>query len=346
MKSFEQLSHRVQINKLRKLAQEVAKRYPVEPESISLLQYEDNAVFKLTETGGESYILRISAPDGYSEVEQMSEITWLNALNRETDVIVPQPVATSDGQPLVIVSDSRWGVKPRVCVLFRWIPGSLPNKKLTPTLVEQMGQVTAKLHNHAESFAPAGKFVRPDWGWERLFGADSVFASDKAGRHLTSDETDIFAQAGDRIRDALKNQGKDRSRYGLIHSDLHRGNVLVHEGSVRVIDFDDCGWSYYLLDVATMLSSLYRMLQNDLPKYSTLKEAYLKGYTSVRALPPDWDESLGVFLVMRDMVIVNFILSSENEQVMSWGIDRVKGIIPQVGAFLKHGRYVGHEIYA
>ena len=47
-----------------------------------------------------------------------------------------------------------------------------------------------------------------------------------------------------------------RTATGLIHADLHYENFLFHDGVARAIDFDDCGWGFYLYDVAVTLWEL------------------------------------------------------------------------------------------
>jgi Ser/Thr protein kinase RdoA (MazF antagonist) len=38
----------------------------------------------------------------------------------------------------------------------------------------------------------------------------------------------------------------------------------VHKGGIGVIDFDDCGSSYFLFDIATVLDSFQRRLAKGL----------------------------------------------------------------------------------
>jgi len=45
-------------------------------------------------------------------------------------------------------------------------------------------------------------------------------------------------------------------RPGLIHADLHLGNALFWSDEVRVIDFDDCGFGYWLYDIAFALKQV------------------------------------------------------------------------------------------
>ena len=42
----------------------------------------------------------------------------------------------------------------------------------------------------------------------------------------------------------------------MIHKDLEPDNTVLHAGEVHAIDFADCGWGYYLYDVAASLLPL------------------------------------------------------------------------------------------
>jgi len=325
---FEALTHHGQARRLRPLAVAALRDYPIQAARIALLHYEDNAVYRVTTAVDERFILRVGAAEGHGVAEQRAELRWLAALGHDTDLAVPPPVPTTRGAPLTLV-DGGGVPEPRPCVLFRWVPGRPPTGTVRPEVVARIGAVTAQLHRHAEHFVPPPDFVRPSWGWERLFGASSALA----GASLSARERGIVIATGARVREDLDALGTGARVWGLTHADLHRGNVLIDQGRVGVIDFDDCGWGYYLLDVATFLSSLRRVV-SDTSTYAALRTAYVAGYVEVRALPALLDAHLRTFAVLRDMVIVNFILGSTNAQVQHWGPARVAGIMHDLERYL------------
>ena len=50
------------------------------------------------------------------------ELEWLDAITRDTDLVVPKPIATREGELLTVATTP--GVpEPRVCALFRWVKG-------------------------------------------------------------------------------------------------------------------------------------------------------------------------------------------------------------------------------
>ena len=122
MRPFEALTYSGQMRRLRHLVDMVLPHYSICDAKITLLQYEDNAVYRIAARSGEQFVLRINAAGGHTAAEQLSEVQWLTALHHETGLLVPEPVQTVDGEFLITVEAIGVPV-PRHCVLFRWIAG-------------------------------------------------------------------------------------------------------------------------------------------------------------------------------------------------------------------------------
>jgi Ser/Thr protein kinase RdoA (MazF antagonist) len=106
-----------------------------------------------------------------------------------------------------------------------------------------------------------------------------------------------FDQVASGMRRVMTHLGEDADSFGLIHADLHLGNALFWRGEVRVIDFDDCGFGYWLYDIAVALWELrYR---ND---YEDFRSALIEGYTQHRPLPGDLTH-LDDFIAAREVAI-------------------------------------------
>ncbi|MEA2421467.1 MAG: hypothetical protein QOF55_566, partial [Thermoleophilaceae bacterium] len=123
--------------------------------------------------------------------------------------------------------------------------------------------------------------------------------------------------------------------------DLHSENlVLGADGEIAVIDFDDCGFGHYMLDVATVLASMYRRGRDRPGAYRRFAHRYLGGYERERALPEAFGQ-LEAFLIMRDMVILNFVTHSRNPTVAEWGPGRARGIVDEMRRHLDGRPYPG-----
>ncbi len=170
MQPFETLSYEEQLQCLQPLVESVLQQYGLDEARYALLQYEDNAVYRVTARTGADFVLRVNSLNGHCLAAQRSEMQWLLALRRESGLRVPEPLSNRAGD-LVTLGTALSVPEPRPCVLLSWLPGELPAADIEPVVVERIGAFTAQLHRHAELFVLPVGFVRPAWDWERLFGA-------------------------------------------------------------------------------------------------------------------------------------------------------------------------------
>jgi Ser/Thr protein kinase RdoA (MazF antagonist) len=262
-----------------------------------------NHTFRLETPSGERYLLRICHPRRTAPEDVRSELQWLIALRRDTGVGVPEPVENREGVLVTVVSDE--GVpQPRLCVLYRWLPGRfLSPRTLTASHLFQVGELIACLQNHAAQWKPPAGFTRRRVDNLNPLRQDrddrfEAAVADRAVREVAAvgrpDEGAVVATAIRRIWATLQDLGEGPEVFGLIHGDLHQGNYLFHHGGVGAIDFDDCGYGHWLYDLAVTLSGLRRH-----PDSPTLREALLAGYRRHRALSADQEQCLGAFLALR-----------------------------------------------
>src|SRR5262249_48959629 len=81
----------------------------------------------------------------------------------------------------------------------------------------------------------------------------------------------------------------------LVHADIRLANLMVDDAhQVRVIDFDDCGWSWFMYDFATTISFI-----EDHPAVPELRAAWLEGYRSVAPLAAADEAELDTFVLLR-----------------------------------------------
>lgn len=95
--------------------------------------------------------------------------------------------------------------------------------------------------------------------------------------------------------------------YGLIHADLHYGNVFFTESGIAAIDFDDLGFAHFAYDQAVTLTTYRRD-----KRYEHLREAYGEGYEKVRPLPKDWRERVEIFMAARLIFMVDWFFTRDD----------------------------------
>ncbi len=220
------------------------------------------------------------------------ELEWLDAITRDTDLVVPKPIATREGELLTVASTS--GIpEPRVCALFRWVKGRFCGQRdLTGGHLERVGRLMGRLHCHAAGFVPPPGFTRMRWDAGGLLGGVNGGTIDLAKAMLDPQRLAIVDRAESITRSAMAQLGEDSSVFGLIHGDLHQMNYVFLKGEARALDFDDCGWGYFLGDMGATLGPLVSRTD-----FASLRAAFLHGYRSVRPLDAGHERMLTSFLI-------------------------------------------------
>jgi Ser/Thr protein kinase RdoA (MazF antagonist) len=300
------LTRRQRIARMRQLAAHALDAYPLADRTLRFIADEENATFQVCATapdGRDRFLLRVHRParhgrDVDSAAAVASELRWLAALRAETDLLVPAPLGTIDGQ-LTTLAASADVPEPRVCSVLRWMDGRIHEAAPRPVHLRRLGSVMARLQNHAEQWQPPPGFVRIRWDWETFFGDTMVYGGVPAAQAwdlLPDDLRRKFALVASRMRRVMTDLGEDPGSFGLIHADLHLGNALFWRDQVRVIDFDDCGFGHWLYDIAVALWEL-----RHLDDYENFRLALIEGYTRHRPLPPGGLTHLDDFIAAREV---------------------------------------------
>jgi Ser/Thr protein kinase RdoA (MazF antagonist) len=239
--------------------------------------------------------MRVNAPGFHNKAEISSELEWLAALHRDTDLKVPFPLHTSSSEWVATVNLEPVG-EPRHCVLFRNLPGQAIELDASPTHFEFIGAVIARLHKHGASFDPPAGFTRKHWDLEGLKGGMLDIPATQAYAALTENERKVV-DAAERITAAAINAlGVNDQVYGLIHGDLHLKSLQYHNGQPQILDFDTCGYGYFIYDLSVMVWDLFH--RDD---FASLKNALLQGYRSERNLSQQEEKFLMHFVAGRLM---------------------------------------------
>jgi Ser/Thr protein kinase RdoA (MazF antagonist) len=147
--------------------------------------------------------------------------------------------------------------------------------------------------------------VRPRWDHGGLFSrnAETAVGWDRLSRR----QKRLFEIVQERVGEIAERLGTDRGVFGLIHADLIFPNVLFQRGEACAIDFDDCGFGYFLYDLAILLDRIEMRAD-----YPALRAALLDGYRQVRPLAREHEAHLDLFVLAR-WVFLGVCLLSRSE---------------------------------
>lgn len=324
----DQQSRLSRLRRLRKLAEAALAQYDIPDAQVSFLQEADNLLYRVASPIQGQFLLRVHELPRHSESEIRSELLWLEALRRDAQLPVSEPMLNQTGSPVCEISID--GVpEPRRCVLLRWIPGHRKRVSLGTTAVKLMGAYTARLHQHAEQWTPPGDFMRPRWDWEHLAGASALIW--RAGKNVyREDEMRIFFAAAQKIKANLEGLGNGSDVFGIIHSDLNPSNFVFRSGAAYAIDFEECRWSYYHTDIIVTLLELKEYGD----RYEQLRNAFLDGYRHVHSLPQDYIQYEETFEMMRIVEKVQWILEWESSTFRPWGPNYLVFAVKALAKFL------------
>ena len=282
--------------------------FPIEPEGLELVSLSENVTFRVQDRrDGAAYVLRLHRP-GYHTLEELnSERVWTRAL-AAAGIAVPIPLATLGGGDYVPVSAPAIG-QVRQAGMTRWTEGELlsdlidhDDSAAAEGYFEQLGAIEAAMHNQSSAWRPPPGFARHAVDRDGLMGDAPFWGPFWDHPVFTQAERSLLIDTRDRIRGAMDRYGRDASSYGMIHADLHPGNLLVGADGLTVIDFDDSAFGWHLYDIAVALVHQQRS-----PHFAALRDAFVRGYRTRRALGDDALALLPMFLLVRVLAQIGWL---------------------------------------
>jgi len=287
------------IKELESFSLQILSHYPIQVKSAVSINYEYNATLKVETIDGQLFALRINTNSPRTPENLRAEIAFVRFLAEDGRVKVPHPIENRDGNFYTSILHEESG-RMFHCVLYSWILGEeLEEEPQDEEQLSALGAAMATMHLAAQSFElPEGSslptFDDPLW-WTEDF--------------LLSEKSVLDAEARDLISRALSSIKNGVSKFyangtpRVIHADMHGGNALWYEGSLSVIDFDDCGIGFPLQDLATALYYL------DTPEQDA---AFRQGYESIAPVPQCSEKELSMLFLQRRIVLLNYLYETSN----------------------------------
>lgn len=281
------------------LARDALPRWGLEGAALHAINRTENAIYRVVPPAPRAQtILRVHR-EGYHTINGIrTELAWMRALQQETGIKTPQAIPGLDGDIIQLVGSPHLP-RPRHCVLFEFIDGvePAPGRDLIAPF-RQLGEMAARTHVHSIGWRRPPYFERLVWDFEHCLGATPNWGPWRAGPELSPERERLLERAIAVMEKRLARFGKGADRFGLIHADFRLANLLIHEGDVRVIDFDDCGLGWFLYDVATAVS----LIEDD-PDLESLLAAWVEGYRRVRPLAKEDEAEIWTFIMLRRLTV-------------------------------------------
>ena len=289
-------SRRQQIRILHGVAHDLVTQYPIRPTSIELRNFGFNATFRITTSRGRQYGLRINVNSARSRANLFAEVTWLEALGARTRLAAPQPVRSRSGLP---TSTTAAAGRSFDALVYSWLDGRVVGDRIGHNTAVELGSAMALLHEHALGLRLPKSARFPE--------LTSFFWNQPDRIHdpltqLNAVQLRVIDRVISDVKPVLKRMlAADLHR--PIHSDLHAGNLLRHNGRLAIIDFDDSGVGVPAQDLGVAAF------------YQDAKPAFLdglfEGYATVRPLPNVSEDMIHALMAHRNLVLLNDLLGNQ-----------------------------------
>jgi Ser/Thr protein kinase RdoA (MazF antagonist) len=286
-----------------RLAHTAPAAYGLDPAcEVRLINVSENWTYRIDAPDGRTYALRVHRPGYHSAAEIASELDWIDALRTDGAVETGHAVPGPGGNRVCQVSTAELGE--RNVVLFEWLSGEMPDPDAGDLKAgfRTLGAVSARMHAHSRGWRRPDGFERFSWDYDTTLGANGHWGRWQDGLGMGREQLELLGRLDGVLRRRLDAFGRGPERFGLVHADIRLANLLVDGDRVRVIDFDDCGFSWFMYDFATTVSFI-----EDHPQVPELKQAWIDGYRSLAPLAAGDEAELDTFVMLRRLLLVAWI---------------------------------------
>lgn len=271
---------------------EALRRFGLEGCETESLDGFESFVFSVQSSGTEEFILRITHSLHRTENEIQAEIEWINYLV-SGGVPAAQTLVSLQENCVEVIRGTDGSSF--VAVLFEKLQGHHPDsEEKDEKAYELLGEVIGRMHRLTQEFHFSHHtFSRRAWDHEVL----------EVSQFLPADEVHIQ----EKLQQLLVEIGtlpQERDSFGLIHTDAHWGNLFLHHESLKIFDFDDSAYMWFINDIAIIIfygiMDRYPGLSEEQHVAMILK-SLLKGYRREHTLSKEWIQRIPLFLKLREI---------------------------------------------
>jgi Ser/Thr protein kinase RdoA (MazF antagonist) len=262
-----------------------------------LIQYSEGIVIE-GQSSESKYILKI-IPGAVNLVTLQARLDWIRYLQKNQEsaspfFTVPQILPSRQGR---LIEQTTVESTCYSAYLYTKIPLA-PESQIDwsdARLPEAAGAVIGRMHNLAVRYQ--GTYSLEQFG--HILSAP--WLAPGKSRHDSQQELIVRIN---QMRRQIERLPVSELIFGLVHDDLHTGNLFRQDDRLVILDFDCTVQHWFTADLASTL--LFRVWIG--PEKQTLVEeaneflrGLLQGYQSQRSLPEGWAEMLPIFLKLREL---------------------------------------------
>ncbi|MDD3831534.1 MAG: phosphotransferase [Clostridia bacterium] len=246
--------------------------------------------------------LRLAPVEEKSLAQVQAEIDYIQYL-RSNGYNAVTPVSTLQGD-LVMQIDTPYGQYVISC--FENANGvTLEETDLNDKIMIAYGEALGQLHALSRQYG-RNNANRPDY-IERIDWAIDVFSTYECDSQLI----DIAKSLKEQMSTLIITD----TNYGLIHYDFQPDNIFYDKKSNQctVIDFDDCMYGWYAIDIMRVFDSLEQMLDDK--QLSQAREEFMQGYKQHYTIDDGGLDNTAIFSKYVDIITCASIIYTMGEEL-------------------------------
>ena len=272
----------------------------------------ENAIYEYYRDGA-AHLLRVTPAQRRTRGQVVAEARFIRYLNEHQGPAIALDLSRN-GE--LVITDGP-GDDALHVYSYRKVLGAFPGGEAWGRdLFLKMGRETGRLHSLSGRYVPEGE-ARLQW-----------FEDDDLARVCgCPDQGGKIAQRCIDLIDGLRALEATAGNYGLIHGDIHAGNMRIEEGRLVLFDFDDCQYDFFLKDVANALFFAYwypdmidgamGQRHEDTAFAAAFLDAFLEGYREQH------DVDAAVYAHLQEMLMLQRcllwgILNGEKDDLGPW----------------------------
>ena len=241
------------------------------------------------------FVVRVTPPSHKTLIEVEAEMDWLAYLSENAAPVTC--VIPSSNDNLVETVNTDAGTIFVVC--FDWAPGRLVTKEdFSPELFQIWGEAVGMMHRLTKNYrSPVKSQGRIQW-----------FDDEYLDRSLIPADQKLVLQRFDALIDYFKNRPATQDSFGLIHQDVHHGNLFLDGKQLTVLDFDDSVFGFFVFDIANALGFSIWEKPEEMSNRQFADfylEHFMKGYQKENHLDESWLEDLPKALKLFEFIHYN-----------------------------------------
>lgn len=281
-----------------------AKLYEIDMDTIIMLDGFENFVYEF-QKNGVKFILRLVHSDHKTYEQVEAEIEFIDYLDH-FGACVSTVIHSKHNQIVekVTINDKDYF---SVTAFIKGLGDKIKEQANSDFFWENFGRQVGLFHKLTKTYQPIHK--RPIWHDDALYH--------NAPKYLLPDHKGVL-KALNQITMKIDQLDKHVDNFGLIHTDLHFGNIVIDENdTLTFFDFDDSCYKHFISDIAIVLfyQSAFseETVQARTKKSIRILKPFMKGYLKENHLDIKEFEQLNLFLKLREITLYAAILSSAEQ---------------------------------